>query len=73
MINYDPNISRKQVQDELPLPSQIENREDFLMLLYKGVFICVKLLLDIRLNIVKLSEGKKIQTDYKEKNEKQSN
>jgi len=66
MINYDPNMSRKQIQDELPLPDKIENREDFLLLLYKGIFIAIKLLLDIRLNLVKLSEGKKIQTSHKE-------
>lgn len=66
MINYDPNMSRKQIMEKLPLPHKIENREDFLSILYKGVFIAVKLLLDIRLNLVKISEGKTIKTKYKE-------
>ena len=71
MINYDPNMSRKQIMEELPLPNKVEDREDFLSLLYKGIFIAVKLLLDIRLNLVKISEGKTIKTNYKE--QKQSN
>jgi len=66
MINYDPNMSRKQIMEELPLPNKVEDREDFLSLLYKGIFIAVKLLLDIRLNLVKISEGKTIKTSYKE-------
>lgn len=70
MINYDPNMSRKQVMEELPLPNKIEYNSavaDMLGYIYKAVFIAVKLLLDVRLNLVKISEGKKIQTNYKEK------
>ena len=61
MINEDPNMGRKQIFDELPLPSKVEEKGIF-KLIYKGVFVAVKLLLDIRLNLVKISEGKKIQT-----------
>ena len=66
MINIDPNMGRKQIFDELPLPDKIEEKENFLFYLYKGVFICVKLLLDIRLNLVKMSEGKQISTRHTE-------
>ena len=65
MINEDPNMGRKQIFDELPLPSKVEEK-GILNLIYKGVFIVVKLLLDIRLNLVKISEGKTIQTKYKQ-------
>lgn len=61
MINEDPNMGRKQIFDELPIPSKVEEKGIF-KLIYKGVFVAVKLLLDIRLNLVKISEGKKIQT-----------
>lgn len=64
MINYDPNISRKQIMNELPIPSKVEEK-GILSLMYKGIFIIVKLLLDIRLNLVKISEGKTIKTKYK--------
>lgn len=65
MINEDPNMGRKQIFNELPLPSKVEEK-GILNLIYKGVFITVKLLLDIRLNLVKISEGKTIQTKYKQ-------
>ena len=61
MINEDPNMGRKQIFNELPIPSKVEEKGIF-KLIYKGVFVAVKLLLDIRLNLVKISEGKKIQT-----------
>ena len=65
MINTDPNMGRKQIFKELPLPSKIEEGQ-ILKYVYKGVFIVVKLLLDIRLNLVKISEGKKITTRHQE-------
>ena len=65
MINEDPNMGRKQIFTELPLPSKVEEK-GILTLIYKGVFIAVKLLLDIRLNLVKISEGKTIKTKYKQ-------
>jgi len=69
MINYDPNMSRKQIMDEMLTPSKLGNDDknpDFwYQLIYKGVFIAIKLLLDIRLNLVKISEGKTINTNYK--------
>lgn len=65
MINEDPNMGRKQIFNEMPLPSKVEEK-GILNLIYKGVFITVKLLLDIRLNLVKISEGKTIQTKYKQ-------
>ena len=65
MINEDPNMGRKQIFSELPLPSKVEEK-GILTLIYKGVFIVVKLLLDIRLNLVKISEGKPIKTKHKE-------
>ncbi len=65
MINEDPNMGRKQIFSELPLPSKVEEK-GILNLIYKGVFIIVKLLLDIRLNLVKISEGKPIKTKHKE-------
>ncbi len=60
MINDRPNMGRKQIFDELPIPSKVE---DGLLakLTYRGVFIIVKLLLDIRLNLVRISEGKVIK------------
>lgn len=64
MINYDPNMSRKQITEEMPLPTKLEQKGIF-TLIYKGVFIAVKLLLDIRLNLVKISEGKVIKTSHK--------
>lgn len=64
MINYDPNMSRKQIIKELPLPAK-SGIGDGLILIYKAVFIAIKILLDIRLNLVKISEGKKIQTKHK--------
>jgi len=67
MINSDPNMSRKQIFEELPLPSKMEGNEKFLSYIYKGIFIAIKLLLDIRLNLVKISEGKRIETTFKEK------
>ncbi len=65
MINEDPNMGRKQIFTELPLPSKVEEK-GILTLIYKGVFIVVKLLLDIRLNLVKISEGKTIKTKFKQ-------
>ena len=65
MINEDPNMGRKQIFTELPLPSKVEEK-GILTLIYKGVFIAVKLLLDIRLNLVKISEGKTIKTKFKQ-------
>lgn len=65
MINADPNMSRKQIFKELPLPSSVKEGE-LLKVIYKAVFIAVKLLLDSRLNIVKMSEGKKITTRHKD-------
>jgi len=65
MINEDPNMGRKQIFTELPLPSKVEEK-GILTLIYKGVFIIVKLLLDIRLNLVKISEGKTIKTKFKQ-------
>ncbi len=64
MINSDPNMSRKQIFKELPLPSKVEKVT--FELIYKALFIIVKLLLDSRLNLVKISEGKPIQTRHKE-------
>lgn len=69
MINEDPNMGRKQIFSELPLPSKVEEK-GILTLIYKGVFIGVKLLLDIRLNLVKISEGKTIKTKYKQESVK---
>ena len=65
MINEDPNMGRKQIFTELPLPSKVEEK-GILTLIYKGVFIAIKLLLDIRLNLVKISEGKTIKTKFKQ-------
>ena len=58
-------MGRKQIFSELPLPSKVEEK-GILTLIYKGVFIVVKLLLDIRLNLVKISKGKPIKTKHKE-------
>lgn len=60
MISDQPNMGRKQIFDELPLPDKID--EGLLTkFTYKGIFIIVKLLLDIRSNLVKISEGKVIK------------
>ena len=64
MINEDPNMGRKQIFNELPLPSKV--KEVTLELIYKALFIIVKLLLDSRLNLVKISEGKAIKTKHKD-------
>jgi len=61
MINEGKNMGRREIFEELPLPSKVEEK-GILNLIYKGVFITVKLLLDIRLNLVKISEGEKIRT-----------
>lgn len=66
MINYDPNMPKRQIMKELPMPSKIGEEESILSFIYKGIFIAVKILLDIRLNLVKISEGKKIKTKHKE-------
>ena len=65
MINSDPNMSRKQILQELPIPEKADVTTHGSKLVYKAVFIAVKLLLDIRLNLVKISEGKRIKTNYK--------
>ncbi len=64
MITNDPNMAKVQIFKELPLPSKVDNK-GLLVLIYTGVFIAVKLLLDIRLNLVKISEGKTIKTNHK--------
>jgi hypothetical protein len=64
MINTDPNMGRKQIFKELPIPSKIKEGHSTITYIYKGIFIAVKLLLDIRLNLVKISEGKKINTRH---------
>ena len=64
MINSDQNMGRKQIFKELPLPSKVEKVT--LELIYKALFIIVKLLLDSRLNLVKMSEGKPIITRHKD-------
>jgi len=69
MITSDPNITRKQIFEELPIPSKVDMSK-ILIYIYTGIFIAVKLLVDIRLNTVKLSEGKKITTKHEDKNEK---
>lgn len=66
MINSDPNMSRKQIFKELPLPVPRVSTVKLIGYIYKGIFIAIKLLLDIRLNIVKISEGKTINTRHKE-------
>lgn len=74
MINADPNMSRKQILQELPLPSKlVEDGTLVQKMIYTGVFIAVKLLLDIRLNLVKISEGKAIKTRHKEDSNKPEN
>lgn len=70
MINTKPNMSSRQIFEELPVPDKIDT-SNILIYIYKGVFIVIKLLLDIRLNLVKISEGKQIKTRFKE--EKQEN
>ena len=50
---------------EIPVPSEVTKGNSILSLIYKGVFIIIKLLLDIRLNLVKISEGKTIKTKHK--------
>lgn len=62
MITDKPNMGREQIFTELPLPSKV--KEVTLQLIYKALFIIVKLLLDSRLNLVKISEGKSIQTKH---------
>lgn len=60
-LNDNTNMGRREIFKELPLPSKVEEK-GILNLIYKGIFIIVKLLLDIRLNLVKLSSGEKIKT-----------
>ena len=60
MINNQSNMGREQIFKELPIPDKVEEKGIF-KLIYKGIFICVKLLLDIRLNLVWISEGKVIK------------
>ncbi len=60
MISDQPNMGRKQIFDELPLPSKIEDKL-LAKFTYKGIFIVIKLLLDIRSNLVKISEGRVIK------------
>ena len=60
MINNQSNMGREQVFKELPIPDKVEEKRIF-KLIYKAIFICVKLLLDIRLNLVWISEGKVIK------------
>jgi hypothetical protein len=65
MINDKPNMSKVQIFEELPLPSVLAKEKGCISrYIYKGVYIAVKLLLDIRLNLVKISEGKKIKTKH---------
>lgn len=64
MITDQPNMSKVEVFKELPLPSKADVKVGD-RIIYKAIFICVKLLLDIRLNLVKISEGKKIKTSYR--------
>lgn len=70
MINNKPNMSRKKIFQELPTPSELDKKEEpkTLKYIYKGIYICVKLLLDMRLNLVKVSEGKQIKTKPKKYN-----
>ena len=63
MITDKPNMGREQIFTELPLPSKV--KEVTLELIYKALFIIVKLLLDSRLNLVKISEGELIKTKHK--------
>ncbi len=59
MISDQSNIGRKQIFEELPTPDKV--KEGMLQkFTYKGIFIIVKLLLDIRSNMVQISQGKKI-------------
>lgn len=76
MINNKPNMGRKQIFEELPSPTELEKQEEpkILLLIYKGIYIGVKLLLDVRLNLVKVSENKTIKTANKKvKSHKSSN
>ncbi len=73
MINNSPNMSKTQIFNELPLPENADVTTYGSKVIYKAIFICVKLLLDIRLNLVMISEGKKIQTKHKTFNKKKSN
>ena len=67
MITDKPNMSKVQIFKELPLPSVLEKEKGCIShYIYKAVFIAIKLLLDIRLNLVKISEGKRIKTKHKE-------
>ena len=60
MINNQSNMGREQIFKELQMPDKVEEKGIF-KLIYKAIFICVKLLLDIRLNLVWISEGKVIK------------
>ena len=71
MINDKPNMGSVQIFKELLSPSELEKEKGSISHhIYKAVFVCVKLLLDIRLNLVKISEGKKIKTKHKAFNQK---
>jgi len=58
-------ITRKHVLEEIKSPKEIEGNEDIniLEVIYRGIFMCVRLLLDIRTNEVQIA--KKLGLDLK--------
>ena len=56
-------ITRAHVYEEVVSPTDVEKLEEPKMglLIYKAVYMCIRLLLDIRHNQVRISKGEKLE------------
>lgn len=59
--HFPINLKKHKIQQEVPTPDAVEKLEEprMFMLIYKGIFYCLCVLLDIRYNTSHLKSGKK--------------
>lgn len=68
-------ITAQDIYKEIKSPEEVEKMEEppMLKLIYRGIFMCVRLLVDIRANQVKMSKGIEIVPERKEKKKFEGN
>lgn len=69
--HFPLNMKKYQIAQDIPTPSQVEKMEEpkMLMLIYKAIFACLSVLLDIRWNTSHLKNSKKpVKKDVKVEN-----
>lgn len=62
-------ITKKDVFQEIISPKELERQEEpkIFLAIYKAVYMCIRLLLDVRNNQIAISEGRTIKPKRKER------